>query len=585
MKKIFLILAAAVVLSSVAFADDGGSYRPEDWTYGNIYVKEPNEKIALEKELMIVEQTASYRWDEKTEKSTFLHGSEVEAVFGFRNTVAERIVVPCAFPVVVKMPFTVRKNGSVTAHINYSAKPLIGLWEFVLNKRGVKKDERDGKEFLYDFIRYDRSLYAQKEEIFSLDKKLQTLPADEYLARVKMYGDLKTLRPCEIVQDGKKVAVQTVGVETSIEKDEEVSKNYADSDDRVAEVYNLNLTLHFYHELTFAPSAASVLSVKYAIDSESRSYHGTSYELFYDISTGGTWKGDIKSFLVLTDSDMQTKNSKTGFEKTNLGEMCSSYRTYLYAAENYKPEKDEYFVFSTEYRDYEAGEMPLEERDAQGFVSGIRASSALSGSYKMAGEGNNDSALASSTYEAKTSFDGNILNGWVEGGAGDGIGEWIEFTLSKPALGPFATNGLRRFYGEERDDKDGWWYDEDEFSVFERAGGVRGTWEANNRVKSMTLTDGKGRKIAALEFSDKFPHLSAIPADWIGQNAVKKTVFLPRSTYRMTIESVYKGKKWDDTVLGEVWFIPLGGRAARILAGDPLLCERLTKAVSVFAGE
>lgn len=585
MKKLFLIFAAAVALSSVAFADDGGSYRPEDWTYGNIYVKEPNEKIALEKELMIVEQTASYRWDEKTEKSTFLHGSEVEAVFGFRNTAAERVVVPCAFPVVVKMPFTVRKDGSVTAHINYSAKPLIGLWEFVLNKRGVKKDERDGKEFLYDFIRYDRSLYAQKEEIFSLDKKLQTLPADEYLARVKTYGDLKTLQPCEIVQDGKKVSVQTVGVETSIEKDEEASKNYADSDDRGAEVYNLNLTLHFYHELTFAPSAASVLSVKYAIDSKSRSYHGTSYELFYDISTGGTWKGDIKSFLVLTDSDMQAKNSKTGFEKTNLGEMCSSYRTYLYAAENYKPEKDEYFVFSTEYRDYEAGEMPLEERDAQDFVSGIRASSALSGSYKMAGKGNNDSALASSTYEAKTSFDGNILNGWVEGGAGDGIGEWIEFTLSKPALGPFATNGLRRFYGEERDDKDGWWYDEDEFSVFERAGGVRGTWEANNRVKSMTLTDGEGRKITALEFSDKFPHLSAIPADWIGQNAVKKTVFLPRGTYRMTIESVYKGKKWDDTVLGEVWFIPLGGRAARILAGDPLLCERLTKAVSVFAGE
>ena len=585
MKKIFLIFAAAVVLSSVAFADDGGSYRPEDWTYGNIYVKEPNEKIALEKELMIVEQTASYRWDEKNEKSTFLHGSEVEAVFGFRNTVAERIVVPCAFPVVVKMPFTVRKDGSVTAHINYSEKPLIGLWEFVLNKRGVKKDERNGKEFLYDFIRYDRSLYAQKEEIFSLDKKLQTLPADEYLARVKMYGDLKTLQPCEIVQDGKKVSVQTVGVETSIEKDEEASKNYADSDDRGAEVYNLNLTLHFYHELTFAPSAASVLSVKYAIDSENRSYHGTSYELFYDISTGGTWKGDIKSFLVLTDSDMQAKNSKTGFEKTNLGEMCSSYRTYLYAAENYKPEKDEYFVFSTEYRDYEAGEMPLEERDAQDFVSGIRASSALSGSYKMAGEGNNDSALASSTYEAKTSFDGNILNGWVEGGAGDGIGEWIEFTLSKPALGPFATNGLRRFYGEERDDKDGWWYDEDEFSVFERAGGVRGTWEANNRVKSMTLTDGEGRKITALEFSDKFPHLSAIPADWIGQNAVRNPIFLPHGTYRMTIESVYKGKKWDDTVLGEVWFIPLGGRAARILVGDPLLCERLTKAVSVFAGE
>ena len=49
MKKpvfIFLIMTAALVS---VFADDGGSYHPEDWTYGNIYVKEPNDKIALER--------------------------------------------------------------------------------------------------------------------------------------------------------------------------------------------------------------------------------------------------------------------------------------------------------------------------------------------------------------------------------------------------------------------------------------------------------------------------------------------------------------------------------------------------------
>ena len=52
MKKpvfIFLIMTAALVS---VFADDGGSYHPEDWTYGNIYVKEPNDKIALENEIL-----------------------------------------------------------------------------------------------------------------------------------------------------------------------------------------------------------------------------------------------------------------------------------------------------------------------------------------------------------------------------------------------------------------------------------------------------------------------------------------------------------------------------------------------------
>ena len=51
-------------------ADDSATTYPEDWTYGNIYVKEPNKSIALEKEYMYVS-------DDK-----------IEAVFCFRNTAA-----------------------------------------------------------------------------------------------------------------------------------------------------------------------------------------------------------------------------------------------------------------------------------------------------------------------------------------------------------------------------------------------------------------------------------------------------------------------------------------------------------------
>ena len=55
MKKILAVIFTVFSLYSV-FADDGGSYYPEEWTYGNIYVKEPNDKIALERELLFVGQ-------------------------------------------------------------------------------------------------------------------------------------------------------------------------------------------------------------------------------------------------------------------------------------------------------------------------------------------------------------------------------------------------------------------------------------------------------------------------------------------------------------------------------------------------
>ena len=51
-------------------------------------------------------------------------------------------------------------------------------------------------------------------------------------------------------------------------------------------------------------------------------------------------------------------------------------------------------------------------------------------------------------------------------------------------------------------------------------------------------------------------------------NAVKNPVLLDKGTYRMTLESVYKGDKWDDTVLGEVWFVPVSDKVAKILSED-----------------
>ena len=52
---------------------------------------------------------------------------------------------------------------------------------------------------------------------------------------------------------------------------------------------------------------------------------------------------------------------------------------------------------------------------------------------------------------------------------------------------------------------------------------------------------------------------------WITCNANKNPSILMPGTYRMYIKNVYKGTKWDDTVLGEVWFYNFGDAADRIL--------------------
>ena len=579
-----------------AFADDGGSYYPEDWTYGNIYVKEPNEKIALEKELMIVEQSSRWHYDKKSNTNTKVFGNEVEAIFGFKNTTAQKVVVPCAFPVVVTTQVTTKKNGKISnrIHVGNSFNAKQELISLAVGRKLTQQETENTADL--------GSLNATKEDFLSLDKKLKTLSIDEYLALFKEIGGSETLAPCVIVQDGKDVRVQTVGIETSIERHDSFTENIRRKDNERYgddEVYNLKVVLHFFHELTFKPNASSVLSVKYAISTKKG---GRDYEhrFCYDISTGGTWKGDIKSFVLLTDSSVNEKNSITKFEITDLGEMFGISRVYLYATENYKPQKNEYFEFC--YRisgDYYDGEVYLQNRNGmQDFVSGVRASSELSGTYKMAGtkkdeydrdntsDKNSDDNLVTSTYEAKTSFDGNLLNGWVEGVKGDGIGEWIEFTLSKNVIGPLATNGLRRFGGSLKGvlnpdtyEYCSYDYDDENFKVYKKAGGIIGAWKSNNRVKSMSLSRD-GKSVAQLDFYDRCLELYTIPSDWIGQNAIKNPQFLQKGTYRMTIDSVYKGKKWDDTVLGEVWFIPIEDNAAKIILNDDFFKKPVTQEIS-----
>ena len=203
MKKSLLIIAL-LFASFAAFTDDGGSYKPEDWTYGNIYVKEPNDKIALERELLVVEHTAIGEYDRKSDTFHKTSGREVTARFDFLNTTRERVTVPCAFPVVVKTQVSVKKDGTVSAEVpvgnGYMANETVIAIAF--GKSGIEG--------------------TAKEALLSLDKKLRTISAKDYLAELsRTERSDSVMRPCSIEQDGNNVPILTVGIETTVEKDEE----------------------------------------------------------------------------------------------------------------------------------------------------------------------------------------------------------------------------------------------------------------------------------------------------------------------------------------------------------------------------
>ena len=160
-----------------------------------------------------------------------------------------------------------------------------------------------------------------------------------------------------------------------------------------------------------------------------------------------------------------------------------------------------------------------------------------------------------------------MFNGWVEGVKGDGIGEWIEFTLTSNVIGPFATNGLRRFDGNFMDQEYDYKYDSWDF-VFSKIKFIGEPWISNNRIKSMTLFDSSGKTNIKLDFADIFPIFNDYISGLEAINSIKNPVFLEKGTYKMQIDSVYKGRKWDDTVLGEVWFIPVPEKLSQILEND-----------------
>ncbi len=538
MKKILITMFIIINISPFLFADDGGTSNPENWSYGNIYVKKENKDIALENEVMLVKHCPDDSKD-----------SLIKCLFDFKNTSSQDITVDCAFPVRISLPYTEDKEtGKINCGQKFNCRINKTAWNLAF---GVPK----GKTLSFTNNSNNEDLFITKDKLKSADKNLYTLPYKDFLSwcRTEWYRDQNSqyVNPdFKTIQDGKNISIQTVGIETTVLSD------------------HILLVLHFYYKLFFPANKNSTVQNSYYPNAKIIGKRRSEiYQTEYDISTGGTWKGSIKNFILVTDGQFERcgGNSKNSFEISPLyivhkseehesNEFQSGFYGFtICCIKNYKPISDEYFRFTYGYPYLEEGtflgdktkDILPGKQIYQNFIKDITSSSFLTGTFKFH-DANSDYLNDSwnkkeSGYEPQTSFDGFMQNGWVEGVKGDGIGEWIQFTLTKPAFGPFAVNGLNSTIN---------------------------SYINNRRIKTAGLYKGT-KKITTLQFSDKlgksiteyinFTGASTQNDLWLQSNAIENTLFLDKGTYRIQIESVYsKYAKYNDTVLGEIWFYPVG---------------------------
>lgn len=125
------------------------------------------------------------------------------------------------------------------------------------------------------------------------------------------------------------------------------------------------------------------------------------------------------------------------------------------------------------------------------------------------------------TYYADNAHDGTLNSAWVEGAKGYGIGEYIEYAFGKN--NPPVTKVIL-FNGYVKSDK---------------------SWKDNARIKKLKLYVN-GKPYAILELQDT----KAEQTFDVGslENRPGKLVL------RFEILDVYKGLKWEDTVLSELYF-------------------------------
>ena len=489
-----VIITVILYLGAGLYADDGSWSKSFTISGGSIYSEEDDKNIVLEKELLI------------------FNGRTTRAVFQFRNTSSREIRMTCGFPII----------HDITSF------PEEGYLEIPMGAYG----NPDIPEIGF-FETKPHPYYTDDEPMYVYHEIIPMTPANNRRNFITPEEAKKAGIDFRIEQDGNPVPVEDVLLE------------------RKADEEGASLTFHFRHDLVFPGSGTTKVEAEYSQDLLFGS-DGMNLETFrwsYVIGTGGTWKGPIGEFYFI-------KPAAWKGDIPGMAGIFTEEPAEIYYARNYEPDIDDEFslrctpldmMVRYEYLDSfpkkkemwasASSKVPLPESPAQSIVSNISASSFLSDRVKVF---TREGVIESAGFGPLAAFDGLEETSWCENEAGNGEGEYLEFTLNAPAAGITIRNGFKRFPADD------WVFDSVEFDrrIRDDQAGLKDYFTMNSRIKVLEISNPAGGTPAVLPLDDRRD-----PQSFFGLE-------LNPGTYRLTIREVYPGSRWEDTCLGEVTLIP-----------------------------
>jgi hypothetical protein len=494
-------VAVLLCAASAAFGDDGSWSTDFQVSQGPIYSEQENRDISLDKEILALDG-----FDSGLTRATFF----------FSNTASAARYVEAGFPVRV--------------HIGVTEDAIPGTegkTVLFLNKGKYENDVK-GQEFIRLVSR------GTLEQAPSSDEEVDHSPLyfskADIPARVQLGADKVTgLFDFSITQDGAPVPYDYVVAE---------SRFVSDPNSGGA----LEITFNFHHALSFAPRAQSVVKVQYTGDYLSGSDNGgytfiDQYSYAYILGTGRTWKGPIGQLYLGIPPGTGAKIPRAFVAAGRLGGKD------LYLAENYEPAAQDQIELEGRHRKTFEGfyqmiwfDQPVAAdpptRPAQDFVTVLGASSSLKDTAPVYTD---DGVIAKASFGPLSLFDGVRETAWSEAVAGDGIGEWVQFSLSKDVQGIIVQNGFTM--------------------SFQKVEGktIDTYYEKNNRPRSIEFVSSDQKVRRSLDLADTRDEQEFDLAP------------LPKGTYKVFVRAVYPGTKWQDTCLGEITFIPSTAKTARLL--------------------
>ena len=426
----------------------------------------------------------------------------VDAWFSFYNTGSETVTIEAGFPIelVIDFDHMVLSKGIVYnegdgAGIPVLAQPVSGIV---------------GKDWPYDYLKA-AGISVNSAVVDDLGEKTgYILESDLKKGRVEISADpfaRLSLLP-KIEQDGKPIIVRSVVVE------------------KIPGVPYV-LRFHYRYSVTFTGKSRTVVHISYPSDLMRRMEEGpggrrfTSKTWRYVLYTGATWNGLIGDLIFALPAGATL--NVNGWESLGFRDGMDIYRKVAF-----EPGPTEMITSTINEYDMEDSyesdnRLPWSSvKKMPGYVADVSASSWIRETGESFLRG---TAITGAPFTPFALFDGIRQTAWCEGVKGDGIGEFVSFAISSEVTGFRIQNGyVKALFKTQFDgDKQQYYY-------------------MNNRPKELLLMSQDKQFSYTILLTDT-------PDDW-----QYFPVRLVPGNYTLTIRSVYKGTKWDDTCLGEIEF-------------------------------